>query len=180
MPGPRFLSQLDALAARSEAFRYTPAQLEAFLTRFNMLEGLTHFGATVNVRDQHIVCVELPVIQPQHRGGLGTRAVNGAVISGLFDCALGVAGLLQFPERRCGTTELSVKFLRPVLGEQVRVYAATIKAADNVAFVEGMLFSAEALCSTASGMVATTSGRRQQSTGADIRPVADAEARPRG
>jgi hypothetical protein len=38
----------------------------------------------------------------------------------------------------------------------VRVYAAAIKTADNVAFVEGMLFSGKALCATASGIVATT------------------------
>jgi len=158
MPSEKYLSQLDALAARSEAFRYTREQLDSFLEAFNRLPAVTHSGAFVSTHGEHLVCVELPRIEDHHQGGLGTRAVNGAVVSGLFDCALGVAGLLQFPGKRCGTTELSVKFLRPVLGEQVRVYAATIKAADNLAFVEGMLFSGTALCATASGMVGTSSG----------------------
>lgn len=157
MPSEKYLSQLDALVARSEPIRYSAEQLAGFLAAFNKLEGVTHAGATVTTRDNHLVCVELAEILPHHQGGLGTHAVNGAVVSGLFDCGLGVAGLLQFPGRRCGTTELSVKFLRPVLGEQVRVYAATIKTADNIAFIEGMLFSGKALCATASGIVATTS-----------------------
>lgn len=156
MPSDKYLSQLDAMVARSEAIRFTPEQLAVFLANFNKLDAITHFGATVETRENHLVLVELANVQTHHQGGLGTHAVNGAVVSGLFDCGLGVAGLLQFPGRRCGTTELSVKFLRPVLGEQVRVYAAAIKTADNVAFVEGMLFSGKALCATASGMVATT------------------------
>jgi acyl-coenzyme A thioesterase PaaI-like protein len=159
MPAERYMSQLDALDARSEVFAYTPEQVAVFLESFNKLAGLAYMGGTVSARGQTLVCVELASLQEHHRGGLGTRAVNGAVISGLFDCGLGVAGLLQFPGKRCGTAELSVKFLRPVLGEQVRVYAATIKAADNVAFVEGMLFSGNALCATASGMVATSGGK---------------------
>lgn len=156
MPSDKYLSQLDAMVARSEAIRFTPDQLAGFLAHFNKLDAITHFGATVETRENHLVLVELANVKTHHQGGLGTHAVNGAVVAGLFDCGLGVAGLLQFPGRRSGTTELSVKFLRPVLGEQVRVYAAAIKTADNVAFVEGMLFSGKALCATASGMVATT------------------------
>jgi acyl-coenzyme A thioesterase PaaI-like protein len=159
MPSEKYVSQLDSLADRAEAFAYGAQQLASFLENFNRLEAMTHMGATVGIRGEKLVCVELPIIQAYHRGGLGTRAVNGAVISGLFDCGLSVAGLLQFPGKRCGTVELSVKFLRPVLGAQVRVYAAAIKAADNMAFVEGMLFSGPALCASASGMVATSTGK---------------------
>jgi acyl-coenzyme A thioesterase PaaI-like protein len=158
MPSEKYLSQLDGLADRSETFAYSAGQLASFLESFNRLEAMAYMGASVGTRGQKLVCVELAEIKNFHRGGLGTRAVNGAVISGLFDCGLGVAGLLQFPGKRCGTVELSVKFLRPVLGAQVRVYASATKASENMAFVEGMLFSGPALCATASGLVATSTG----------------------
>ena len=59
MPSDKYLSQLDAMVARSEAIRFTPEQLAGFLETFNKLKAITHFGATVDTRENHLVLVEL-------------------------------------------------------------------------------------------------------------------------
>ena len=82
-----------------------------------------------------------------------------AVLAGLFDCALGVAGSLQYPTRRVGTCELSLKFMRAVFDTPVDVFGACVKKTDTLAFVESELYSGGKLCALASGMVAVASDR---------------------
>lgn len=125
---------------------------------FNALPGMEAMGATLDLSDDVLVRVHLPEVRDQHRGGLGTSAVNGAVIAGLFDAALGVAGVIQFPGRRAGTVELSVKFLRPTQGESLDAWAVTLKRAEDLAFMEGALFAHGRLCAVATGMVSTAKG----------------------
>ena len=45
------------------------------------------------------VVVELPEVRAEHRGGLGTAAVNGLVLAGLFDLAVGSTVVLLDPRR---------------------------------------------------------------------------------
>jgi acyl-coenzyme A thioesterase PaaI-like protein len=80
------------------------------------------------------------------------------VIAGLFDAALGVAGVIQFAPRRAGTVELSVKFMRPTRGRSVDAYAIALKRAEGLAFMEGELWSEGKLCAVATGIVSTARG----------------------
>src|SRR6202008_3172086 len=60
-------------------------------------------------------------VMPYHRGGMGTDAVNGAVLAGLFDLAMGPVGWLTRPVTRSATVSLAMTFLRPTRGERVWV-----------------------------------------------------------
>jgi acyl-coenzyme A thioesterase PaaI-like protein len=135
-----------------------PAARQAWAAQFNALPGMGMMGAALDLSDPVVVRVHLSEVRPHHQGGLGSAAVNGAVIAGLFDAALGVAGVIQFPGRRAGTVELSVKFLRPTRGASVDAWAVTLKRAEDLAFMEGELWSEGKLCAVATGMVSTARG----------------------
>lgn len=150
-------SAVRALATRALEIPLPAGERAGWAARFNELPAMEHFGALLDLADDRLVRVGLDRVRPHHRGGLGTEAVNGAVIAGLFDCALGVAGVLQLPGRRTGTVELSIKLLRPVLGASVDIYAAAIKRSRQIVFTESELFSAGRLCALATGIVATAS-----------------------
>lgn len=148
---------VSGLRSRAIEIPMDPARRAAWADQFNQLPAMTHFGATLDLSGSHLVRVHLPKIEPHHRGGLGTSAVNGAVVAGMFDCALGVAGVVHFPGKRTGTVELSIKLLRPVLGDMLEFYAAAIKCSKSIAFSESELFSGGRLCALATGMVAVAS-----------------------
>ena len=150
---------LEGLRARAIEMPMPDAHRVTWASGFNKIPAMQHFGATVELGDSHLVRVSLPKVEDHHRGGMGTSAVNGAVIAGLFDCALGVAGVMQFPNQRTGTVELSIKLLRPVVGDTLDFYAAAIKASKTIAFAEAELFSAGRVCALATGMVALASDK---------------------
>ncbi|MGH8562399.1 MAG: PaaI family thioesterase [Nevskiales bacterium] len=103
---------------------------------FNDSPAAQHFGFRVDLSDLQFVVIRLDEIQPWHRGGLGTPAVNGAVIAGMFDLGLGLAGTQQFPQRPTGTIDLSIKLMKPTLGPQVVLYAWAVEKRTHVVFVE--------------------------------------------
>jgi len=150
---------LEGLRARAIKIPLPTAHREKWAVGFNELPAMQHFGASLDLSDSHVVQVTLPRVEEHHRGGLGTSAVNGAVIAGMFDCALGVAGVLQFPDQRTGTVELSIKLLRPVIGDVLDFYAVAIKSSKSIAFAESELFSGGRICALATGMVAVASDK---------------------
>lgn len=147
----------DALAARALPIPMTAEDRRLWQDRFNAIPGMTYLGCTLDISDERVVAVHLPEIEAHHQGGLGTDAVNGAVLAGFFDCALGVAGVLQFPRRRAGTVELSIKFMRPTRGDSLTAYAVALKRSQNLCFVESELYCGNRLCAVATGMVSTAS-----------------------
>lgn len=152
-------SSVEALAARALEIPMQASQRERFAGDFNDLPAMRHFGARLVLDHECLVRVDLDEVETHHRGGLGTHAVNGAVIAGLFDCALGVAGVLQLPGKRTGTVELSIKLLRPVVGDEVEIFGAAIKRSKQIVFAESELFSGGRLCALATGIVAVASSR---------------------
>jgi acyl-coenzyme A thioesterase PaaI-like protein len=151
--------QLDGLRLRARPIRLGESERLAWAEQFNRLPAVRRFDIAVDLRDAAIVRVVLESIGDHHLGGLRLRAVNGAVLAGLFDCALGVAGSLQFLNQRSGTCELSMKFMRAVFDAPIEVFAACVKHTDTLAFTESALYASGRLCATATGMVAIASGR---------------------
>lgn len=151
-------ASLEALRARARPIPMDAAARLEWANQFNAMPAMGATGATLDLEDPAVVRVHLSEVRPHHQGGMGSAAVNGAVIAGLFDAALGVAGVIQFPGRRAGTVELSVKFMRPTRGGSVDACAVTLKRAEDLAFMEGELWSAGKLCAVATGIVSTARG----------------------
>ena len=69
------------------------AERAALAARWNAHPGIQHMGVRIDLSAPDVVRVYVDPVQPHHRGGLGTDAVNGAVS--------GLAPLLpvELPER---------------------------------------------------------------------------------
>ncbi|MEM1082230.1 MAG: PaaI family thioesterase [Pseudomonadota bacterium] len=144
---------LTALEARGLSFPLDQGAVALFETRFNQIPAMQHMGARLDLASGPRVCVHLAEVLAHHRGGMGTEAVNGAVLSGMADCALGVAGVLQFGAERAGTVEMSIKFVRAAVGNAVTVHAVALKRSASVVFAEAELYCEGHLCALATGMV---------------------------
>lgn len=153
---------VQALRARGRKIPMDAQARRRWQDNFNAMPAMETMGAHLDLSDDRLVRVHLPEIRAEHQGGMGSAAVNGAVIAGLFDAALGVAGVIQFPGQRAGTVELSVKFLRPTRGEPVDAWAVALKRAEGLAFMEGELYAQGRLCAVATGMVSTARGVTQE------------------
>jgi acyl-coenzyme A thioesterase PaaI-like protein len=151
--------ELEGLRRRAQPIPLDAAERHAWAEQFNDLPALRRFETSVDLADAAIVRVVLESIREHHLGGLRLRAVNGAVLAGLFDCALGVAGTLQFRGKRAGTCELSMKFMRAVFESPIEVFATCVKRTDTLAFAESALYSNGRLCAIASGLVAVAADR---------------------
>lgn len=154
--------QLHGIRARAQAIPLAGAERSAWAGQFNLLPAVQYAGITVDIADEQIVHVALTQLAEHHLGGLKLRAVNGAILAGLFDCALGLAGTLQFAGKRAGTCELSLKFMRAVFDAPVDAFGVCVKRTETLAFVESELYSAGKLCALATGLVAVAAGRGEE------------------
>ncbi len=135
------------------------AERQALAERWSQHPGMLHVGARADFSDQSAVRVIIDPVQAHHRGGLGTDAVNGAVIAGIVDVAIGIVGHFQTPGRRAGTAQLSVYFLRPLHGDRVTAVARLVRAGPNLVFVRAEVEdSAGVVCARGEGIVAVSGG----------------------
>lgn len=143
--------------ARGVPIALPMAEREQWQAAFNQLPVMVHLGAFVDIRDPVTVRVVLPKFYPYHLGGMGGTSMNGGMIAAMFDCALAVAGILQFPEQAAGTVDLSIKISRAVCSQRVVAYSRAIKRTETIAFVEAVLFDGQNRhCASAAGIVAAT------------------------
>ncbi len=137
----------------------TPEQRATLAAQWSAHPGMRHLGARADFSDPERVRVILEPVGPEHRGGMGTAAVNGAVIASLFDAAIGMVGHFQLPGRRAGTAQLNVQFMRPVQGDRVEVVARLARAGSNLVFASAEITDPEGrLCARADGIVAASGG----------------------
>jgi acyl-coenzyme A thioesterase PaaI-like protein len=151
----------EALRARAQPIPLDAAARGQVAARMNGLASMRMIGARFDLADPQVVRIGLAEVAEHHLGGLGTRAVNGAVIAGLFDAALGMAGTLQFGGQRAGTVELSIKLMRPAFEAPIEVLAIALKHSPHLAFTEAELYAEGRLCAVASGIVAVASSQPQ-------------------
>lgn len=96
-------------------------------------------------------------IQPHHRGGMGTRAVNGPTIAAVFDLVTGLMGSIQAPGKRVGVAQLNIQFLRPVMGNRFEVVGRPDRVGRSLVFVASELLDEEgSVCAKASGLVSVS------------------------
>ncbi len=117
--------------------------------------GMRHMGVRVDLSQPDVVRAYIDPIQPFHRGGLGTEAVNGVVMSGVFDLTIGLVGHLSALGRRVGTAQLSISFIKPVLGDRVEVLGRLVRAGRTLVFATAELYDQTGTrCARCDGIVA--------------------------
>lgn len=97
---------------------------------------IARWGFHVSFPKTDRVQVTLATVEKHHRGGLGSDAVNGGVLSALCDLVTGCTSALVDPTRRSATAELSIHFLQPTLGDSVRAEGRLLRAGDTLLYAE--------------------------------------------
>jgi len=136
----------------------TAEQLARYAQEFNKSKTLAHFGVQVSFPEGKRVEVTMPQILPEHRGGLGTDAVNGGVLAAIFDLAIGCTPALLDPTRRTATMQLSMSFERPVRGETFKAIGEIDSAGDAVLFASARIIDGHGKeCARCQGVVRRSS-----------------------
>jgi uncharacterized protein (TIGR00369 family) len=123
----------------SEAYATLEA-LRALAAAWNNSPPMRQLGARLEFERLDRVRAVLDPVQPYHRGGMGTDAVNGPVLAGLFDLVIGTVGWLTRPKSRSATVTLSMIFLRPTRGDRVVVEGRLLRAGTNLTFASAEVF----------------------------------------
>ncbi len=79
-------------------------------------------------------------VEPHHRGGGGTKAINGGIVAYLFDGLMGLCTATQWHENTIGmaTISLTVNYVGMLQAEkQVVGEARVVKKGKEVVFLEG-------------------------------------------
>src|SRR5439155_8141367 len=93
-------------------------------------------------------------VEPHHRGGLGTEAVNGGVLAALFDLVLGCTAALVDPTKRTATMQISMSFMRPTTGARIIAEGWIDRAGQNTLFSSAYITDARGtICARATGVV---------------------------
>ncbi len=126
--------------AENTVQRPTAEALAIYAARFNDSAALKTMSTVLSFPQGERVHLET-IIQPWQRGGLsGTPAVNGGVLSALFDLAIGCTPALVDPTRKTATVQLSMTFERGVMGERIRVHGKVERATSSFLFSSATLY----------------------------------------
>ena len=91
----------------------TLESLRALGEMWNDSPPMKHFGAKLAFDRVDRVRAVIDPVTTVHRGGLGTDAVNGVVLAGLFDLVIGTVGWLTRPDVALGDGESLDELLPP-------------------------------------------------------------------
>lgn len=151
--------------------------LRALADLWNASASMKHFGARLEFARVDRVRAVIDPVLPVHRGGLGTEAVNGVVLAGLFDLVIGTVGWLARPESRSATVTLAMSFFRPTRGDRVVAEARLIRSGLNLIFASAEIFDAEGrVTARCDGTCAIALGKPGGADGPD--PLRGREAMP--
>ncbi len=139
--------------------KLSPDQLVKFQAEWNDHPGLRSLGAHLDLSSDGIVRAVIDPILPQHRGRLGTDAVNGAVMAGLFDLVIGLTGYMHAIGQRAGVAQLNIQFMRPVTGNRLEVRGQTTRSGRSLIFASAELRDEQdVVCGRCDGIVAIARG----------------------
>jgi acyl-coenzyme A thioesterase PaaI-like protein len=133
------------------------AVLQELERRWNEHPGIRRIGARLDLSEPGQIRAVVDPIEPHHRGGMGTAAVNGPTIAAVFDLVTGLTGYLQALGRRVGVAQLNIQFLRPVNGKRFHAIGRPVRVGHTLVFVAGELYDgAGVLCATSDGLVSVS------------------------
>ena len=133
--------------------RPSPVALARYAEEFSQSRTLKFFGVKISFPEGTRVRVDMPV-KPEHLGGLGANAVNGGVLAAIFDLVIGSTPALIDPSRRTATMQLSMNFMRPVVGESFHAEAVIDSAGSSTLFASAVIYDARGqICAKCDGVV---------------------------
>ncbi len=131
----------------------SPEECAEMTRLWNANPVLQMMGVEIDLSSPEAVRAVIEPLKPQHRGGMGTDAVNGAVISGLFDLLIGLVGIVNSQKHRTGTVQLNIHFIRPLRGSRLVGEARLLKSGQSLVFARGEIFDQNGqLCAACDGI----------------------------
>lgn len=131
----------------------SPAEALEMQNLWNSNPMLTTVGARIELTDPSVIRIYIDAIHPYHRGGLGSDAVNGGVLSGLFDMGIGLVGIVNSHKHRTGTVQLNIHFLKPLRGKSLKIEARLVKAGKALVFARAEAYNdQQEICATCEGI----------------------------
>ena len=144
------LTQLHRI--RQTAIDQNWTEMENF---FNSSIQLRHSGIRIDLTDITKPLVIIDTVEEYHKGGIGTEAVNGAVIAMLADLAIGLLGLAHYAEGMTGTSNLNINYVKPLLAKKVIVRAEqTVVVNKRIFGIVRIMNENEEVCAYATGALA--------------------------
>jgi uncharacterized protein (TIGR00369 family) len=116
--------------------------MQALAEVWNSGPPMKHFGARLEFTRLDRVRAVIDPVQSFHRGGMGTDAINGVVLAGLFDLVIGTVGWLTRPDTRSATINLSMSFFRATRGDRIAAEARLVRAGTNLVFASAEITDA--------------------------------------
>lgn len=131
-----------------------PTDLQlAYAEHFNASAALRFFGLTMSFPSSERLLATLPV-RYEHRGGLGSEAVNGGILAAIFDLVIGSTCALVDPRRKSATMQLSMNLERPVTGDVVTAEAWVDRAGGATVFSSAVIRDGDGqVCARGQGVI---------------------------
>ncbi len=131
----------------------TPEEAQQMQDLWNANPVLRMMGVQLDLSDPQCVQALIDPVLPQHRGGLGTQAVNGAVISGIFDLIIGLVGIVNSDKYPTATVQLNISFVRPLLGDQLIARGYLVKSGRALVYAQSEILDGDGnVCATCHGI----------------------------
>jgi acyl-coenzyme A thioesterase PaaI-like protein len=144
------LSQLHKL--RQVAMEGNFKEIENFFNSSAQLQQM-HIRIDLSKPAQPMVFID--EVAEMHRGGVGTEAVNGAVIAMLVDLAIGLLGVNHYAEGMTATSNLNINFVKPLVADKVIVRTEQTEVIGKRIFgIARVMNEKEEVCAYATGSLA--------------------------
>ncbi|MFP6844427.1 MAG: hypothetical protein VB958_04340 [Thalassolituus sp.] len=154
----KYRKDIDSFKSDALKFEVEEKELSDWQQYFNGWPCAKHQGFHLEFLDDRIAMVCIPEVKPEHLGGKGEHAVNGATISGILDCAVSVAGFMHYKGKTCGTISSSIHMKRPLYGNYILCLGKITKRSKNLCFGESAIFNENSVvCANNDSIVAVSS-----------------------
>lgn len=105
----------------------------------NSLPVFNIFGAEVEINEPGKAHIFIRKIKEIHAGGFQSSAINGMVLMGLLDSAICSAALSHLDGDSCATVEISIKFVKPVIGSDIKAFGEVISRSKDIFFCKSSI-----------------------------------------
>lgn len=121
---------------------------------FNSSIQLQHMQIRISLAEPAQPEVIIDPVTPLHAGGIGSRAVNGGIISMVSDLAIGLLGLSFFEHGMTATQHLNLHFIKPLLSSRMTAIAKVDRVVGKRIFGTVEIYNdSQEVCAYANGIV---------------------------